>query len=501
MKTINLLPQMPLALLAMLFMLACKGQPDVFVENENVIQSKAEKIEELFERYAHYGKFNGAVLVAQSGELLYEKAFGMANMEWDIANQTDTKFRIASITKQFTAMLIMQLCAEGKLDLHTPIAHYLPNYPQKNAALITVHHLLTHTAGIAEMDAFVNYRDIERNRYTPQELMDIFAEGALEFTPASSFAYSNPGYVVLGVIIEKLRGKSYEEVLNENILQPLGMHNSGYDKHWTVLKNRASGYSPMYERGQYVNVNYVDMSVPYAAGAMYATVEDLYLWDQALYTDKLLPQAYVDSLFKPYVAAYGSHYAYGWFVGDTDIGNTGETIYAMSHSGGINGFRSRITRIPSSKSVVILLSNSERAPLRELTVAINAILQNKSYNPKKSVAYSLLDFIEKNKLADATSYYNKIKSNADYYIDEHEMNKAGYELLKKEKVKAAALFFKLNVAAFPTAFNAYDSYGEVLLLEGKKEEAIENYKKSLALNPKNRNAIKVLTDLGVPLNN
>lgn len=456
---------------------------------------KADKIDELISRYAEYGKFNGSVLVAEEGVVVFKKGFGFANMEWDIPNQTDTKFRIASITKQFTAMVIVQLYSEGKLSLDQPISTYLPDYPKENGDRITIHHLLTHTSGIPEFDEFVYYRDIERDRYRPDELISIFAEGELQFTPGERYAYSNPGYVVLGKIIETITGISYEEVLQERIFTPLKMEDSGYDHHYTILKNRASGYAKTYGRGNYVNTNYVDMSIPYAAGSIYSTVEDLYLWDQALYDSTLLAPEYMDLLFGSYIPTRGRHYAYGWFIQEMQVGKSDDYVQINSHGGGINGFNTLITRIPSSKSLVVLLNNTERAPLYEMTVAINGILYNKSYDPKKSIAYSLQAIIKKEGATKGLEYYTKIKESSDYYLDEEEMNSAGYELIFANRPEDAVLLFEINVEEFPKSFNVYDSYAEVLMLLGNKEEAIENYKKSLELNPENRNGVEMLKRL------
>jgi len=201
-----------------LFNISC-GQTQADKQTHNL--SKADKLEELLTTYALHGKFQGSILVAEENEIIYKKGFGVANMEWDIPNQPDTKFRIASITKQFTALLIVQLASENKLDLNVPISTYLPDYPKKSANIITIQHLLTHTSGIPEFDDFVNYNDIERNRYRPNELVNIFANGDLQFTPGEKFSYTNPGYVILGVIIEKITGKRYEQVLQDRIF---GLH-------------------------------------------------------------------------------------------------------------------------------------------------------------------------------------------------------------------------------------------------------------------------------------
>jgi CubicO group peptidase (beta-lactamase class C family) len=489
-----------LFILLIIHLSACNGNATSLVEGDTASagdQDKINKINALLNDYNAYGKFNGSVLIAEEGEVVYKKGFGMANMEWDIPNQPDTKFRIASITKQFTAMLILQLASENKLDLHATISTYLPNYPKKNGDRITIHHLLSHTSGTPEFDVLINYRDIEKKRLRPEEMIEIFAEGELQFTPGEKYSYTNTGYVVLGYIIETITGKSYAEVLQEKIFTPLKMTNSGYDQHYKVLKNRASGYSKGYLRNDYYNVNFVDMSIPYAAGSIYSTVEDLYLWDQALYTEKLLPQKYRDLLFAKHISTRNRYYGYGWFIKESPIGSTSEYIETFSHGGDINGFRTLITRIPSTQSTIILLCNVEgRAiPRDEITRAIIGILYNQPYDHKLSVAYSLQEVIKKEGVQAGIDYYNEVRNVEDYYLDEDEMNIAGYEFLLADQAKNAEVFFKLNVEAFPKSANVYDSYGEVLLMLGDKEKAIDNYKKSVELNPNNRNGVQVLEAL------
>jgi CubicO group peptidase (beta-lactamase class C family) len=254
-----------------------------FVNNytNSLAQTKAQKIEALLGQYHEYGQFNGAALVAENGKVIFKKGFGMANMEWDIPNMPDTKFRIGSITKQFTAMLVMQLVEQGKLKLDGKMSDYLPDYPKSTGDKVTIHHLLTHSSGIPSYTGFPNFfRDLSRDPYTPEAFVKTFADSALQFEPGSKFLYNNSGYFLLGAIVEKASGKSFEQALAENILTPLNMKNTGYDHHETVLKKRAAGYEK--RLGDYTNAAYLDMSLPYAAGSMYSTVEDLFLWDQAL---------------------------------------------------------------------------------------------------------------------------------------------------------------------------------------------------------------------------
>lgn len=469
----------------------------VIISNLSFAQTKVEQIEELLSTYEEYGKFNGSVLVSNQGKVIYKKGFGMANMEWDIPNQPNTKHRLGSITKQFTAMLILQLVAEGKLELNEPITTYLPDYPKANGDLITSHHLLTHTSGIPNYTSFPKFREDEnRDPYTPEEFLKKFDEKELDFTPGEKFSYSNSGYFLLGVLVEKLSGKSYEQMLQDKILTPLNMKDTGYDHFGDVLKNRATGY----ERSgrDYVNSSYLDMSIPYAAGSMYSTVEDLYKWDQALYTTSILPKQYMSLYFKPYIPAYGnSHYAYGWGVGYTKIGKSMDSIYEIGHGGGINGFNTNISRTTSNNSLIVLLNNTGGAPLNDMTTAIRGILHGKEYDmPKKSVADVVLTVIEDKGIDAGILQYNSIKDSESHSLSEREMNAIGYELMGTEKVEEANKVFELITEEFPTSSNAYDSYAESLMKLGKNDLAIENYRKSVALNPNNQNGIDSLKKLG-----
>ena len=460
-------------------------------------QNKTAALDALLNKYNEYGQFQGSVLVSENGKIIYKKGFGSANMEWDIPNAPDTKHRLGSITKQFTAMLIMQLVAEGKLDLKATVSKYLPEYSKINGDKITIHQLLTHTSGTPNYTSFPNFfKDYSRNPYTPTEMLETFADSTLSFIPGERFAYSNSGYILLGAIIEKVTGKPYEIVLQEKILTPLKMNNTGYDHYSTILKKRATGYEMKGTTPE--NSPYIDMSTPYAAGSMYSTVEDLFLWDQALYTEKLLPKKYMDMMYEKYVPAFGQHYGYGWSVGKMPIGNTKDSMQIIGHGGGINGFNTLITRIPSEKSAIILLNNTGGAPLEDITVSISGILHGKTYDlPKQSLADLVFNEIMDKDLKAGLAFYEKNKVSKEYSNSESAMNSMGYSLLQAGKKSEAEAIFRLNVEAYPKSSNVYDSYGESLMEQGKNELAIVNYKKSVELNPANQHGKDMLKKLGV----
>ncbi len=431
-------------------------------------QEKAKQIDELMRQYEANRQFNGSVLVAENGKVIFKKGYGMGNMEWAIPNASDTKFRLGSITKQFTSLLIMQLVEKGKLKLDGKITDYLPDYPKATGDKITVHHLLTHTSGIPSYTGFPKFSEtLSRDPFTPDAFVKKFSDLPLEFEPGSKFAYDNSGYFLLGVIIEKVTGKPYAQVLQENIFTPLHMQNSGYDLYATVLPKRATGYekTPL----GYVNAPYLDMSIPYAAGALYATVEDLYLWDQALYGDKLLSAASKATMFKPYL----SQNAYGWGIGKKQVGKLKDSILVMEHGGGINGFNTLLSRQPEQKHLVVLLNNTGGTNLAGMRDNILHVLYNQAVElPKKSVAEAIARELATTSLANALKKYREIRKQPEYHLSEREINQLGYGLMGKRNSRKPLPSLPLNVEEYPQSANVYDSRGEAYRANGEKTQAI-----------------------------
>ena len=454
---------------------------------------KASKIDELMKTYAGYRQFNGAVLVAEGGKVVFKKGYGMANMEWNIPVETDTKFRLGSLTKQFTSMLVLQLVQEGKIKLDAHITDYLPDYRKDTGSRVTIHQLLNHTSGIPSYtDAPNFFNEVSRDPYSVSDFVKKYASGDLAFEPGSQFAYNNSGYFLLGAIIERVTGKSYEQVLKERILDPLGMKNTGYDHFDTILPKRAAGYEKT--PTGYVNAPYLDMSLPYAAGSIYSTVEDLYLWDQALYTDKLLSPQLKELMYKPGLR----NYAYGWNVMKAPLGPAGEPVDIFQHTGGINGFNTIIVRVPSTRGLIVLLNNTGGTKLNEIARNIASIIYDKPYRaPLRDIAETMAATITEKGVEEAVKQYRELKATkgAEYDFGEPQLNTLGYQLLGMKRVREAVEIFKLNVEMYPLSANAYDSLGEAYAEAGDKALAIQNYKKSLELNPQNANAAEALKKL------
>jgi CubicO group peptidase (beta-lactamase class C family) len=330
----------------------------------------ASGIDELMQARAAAGDFSGTVLVARHEHIVYQRGFGFANLEWRIPNDLQTKFEIGSMTKQFTALLILQLVNEGKLRLDGHLSDYLPYYRKDTGSRITISELLSHTSGIPNFTEAPGFMDgpASRVKYGVKEFVEKFCSGNLRFEPGTAFEYSNSGYFLLGAVLEQITGLSYERLLEERIFIPLGMKDSGYTHSETVLSHRAAGYerSPSGLR----NARYYDMSIPFAAGALYSTVGDLCLWDQALYGDRLLPAPLRDLLFKPNLENYG----FGWGILVPKAGSpyAGESIHM--HGGAIFGFQSVIERIPQHRELIILLDNTDSPKLLDIALEIRRIL-------------------------------------------------------------------------------------------------------------------------------
>jgi CubicO group peptidase (beta-lactamase class C family) len=456
---------------------------------------KVAKIQEVLTLAHKYRQFNGTALVAENGKVIYKGGFGMANMEWAIPNTPDTKFRLGSITKQFTSMLTLQLVEQNKIKLDATISDYLPDYRKDTGQKVTIHNLLTHTSGIPNYTAQPGFfENVSRNPYKVDEFVKKYASGNLEFEPGSKYNYSNSGYFLLGAIIERVTGKMYEQVLQENIFGPLGMKDTGYDHSDNIIPKRAAGYRKT--PNGYTNAAYLDTSIPYAAGSLYSTVEDLYLWDQALYLDKLISAKSKELMYKPFL----EDYAYGWVVTNASFKQNGQPVQMIAHGGGINGFATTIARFPKEKNLIVLLDNTGQNVERVMD-RIAKILYNQPYEaPKMSIAEALDKTIREKGIEAGISQYRELKAKqaATYDFAENELNGLGYQLLRSGKPKEAIEIFKLNVEAYPQQSNPYDSLGEAYLATNQKDLAITNYKKALELNPKNTNAVDVLKKLESP---
>ena len=302
------------------------------------------RLDQVASSYTTGNAFMGTVLVVDGDRVLLDKGYGMADLEWGIANAPDVKFRLGSLTKQFTATLVLLLQQDGKLKIDDPVSKHLPDAP-KAWEKITLANLLGHTSGIPSFTGFKEFGVWRMSPHTTEEELALFRDKPLDFEPGSKFVYSNSNYEVLGAVIEKVSGKKYGDLLRERIFEPLGMKDSGLDTDELILPKRAQGYMP--GKGGLVLARSESMTVPWAAGSIYSTTGDLLKWEHGLFGGKVLS---ADSLKAMTTPGNGN---YGLGVGVADKGS----LKVVSHGGGIEGFNTNLAYVPERRIAVVVLSN------------------------------------------------------------------------------------------------------------------------------------------------
>jgi len=305
---------------------------------------KKNRMDVVAKSYTPENAFMGTVLVVDGDTVLLDKGYGMASLEWSIPNAPDVKFRLGSLTKQFTATLVLLLQQDGKLKIEDPVSKYLPDSP-KTWEKITLANLLGHTSGIPNFTDLKEFGVWRMSPHTLTEELAFFRDKPLDFEPGSKFAYSNSNYEVLGAVIEKVSGKSYGELLQERIFEPLGMRDSGLDADELVLAKRAEGYRPG-KKGLEV-ARSESMTVPWAAGSIYSTTGDLLKWERGLFGGKVLSEASLKAMTTAGKGGYGL----GVFVSEHG------GLKVMEHGGGIEGFNTHLAYVPEKRIAVVVLSN------------------------------------------------------------------------------------------------------------------------------------------------
>jgi CubicO group peptidase (beta-lactamase class C family) len=384
-------------------------------------KTMGKEIEEIVTQIYQNRQFTGSVLVSVKGEIVFKKGFGYASIEDSIPNTCDTKFRIASFTKPFTVMLILQLVEDGKLELDGKLTDYLPEFPEEKGKDITIHQLLSHTAGITGEWRIPNLIDIEKEYYTRERLLNCIIARDLVFEPGEGREYSNFGYALLGLIIERVSGKSYDELLLEKICVPAGMKNTLSDVNALPIANRATGYVYDYFDGIGV-YSFIDMSFALGSGQLLSTVEDLYLFDQALYTDKLLTGKSKELFFNEY----------GWLDYSYPVGNGFKKVLSKNLDGSVNGFQSHTQRIEKDGVFIVTLRNIKESVYENqivikwpqwMVARILAVIYAEDYDlPQKSGAYFVFKALLESGLSEAESLHESIqqKQTEDYYLNKRE---------------------------------------------------------------------------------
>ena len=343
----------------------------ICIASAGLAQDAGSKLDTLISAYAKLYRFNGSALVAKNGTVLLNKGYGYRDAGNKVLNDEHTIFQLGSITKQFTSAVILKLQEEKKLSLSDKLGKYFPGYPKGDS--ITIHQLLSHTSGIYNYTNDENFMANEITKSaTREKMMALFKDKPFDFSPGTSWSYSNSGYSLLGYIIEEVTKKPYEQAVRQYIFTPLQMTHSGFDFTHLRSDDKAIGYFKLSDKDS-MRAPIVDSTVSFSAGAIYSTTGDLYLWHKGLQNNSVLSKTQQEAAYTPVKNNYG----YGWGIDSIDGKRR------VGHGGGIPGFITNISRVPGDDVCIVLLSNASDQTLNDITKSIYAILYNKEYELPK----------------------------------------------------------------------------------------------------------------------
>jgi CubicO group peptidase (beta-lactamase class C family) len=471
---------------------ACISCLLVLISLLSISQSKKDKLDEVMKTYHRFNMFDGSVLVAENGKVIYKNAFGMANREWNIPNTTDTKFMIGSVSKPITSILTLIQVQKGLIDLDKTISDYLPEFPEKNGGRITIRQLMSHTSGMPNYDIMKDFfPSVSRRYFTREDYVKLYADSSLVFEPGTSYYYSSWGYFTLGYILERVSGKSYAQLMKEDIFDKLGMNGSGSYYHTQVINKRASGYD--YSLGSYTSADFRDQSNTMGTGDLYSTVEDLFKLHLALTNNTLLNKKLTEEMFTPGIRPW--RYGYGWFNQQFRY-TPSDSVFTNYHLGMTEGFLSFLVRIPSTNSLVVFLCNSSPTHFFGIASSLMRVLYNKPVDIKQPVHKAMESMIPSKGVAKAVEEYKKMKADtAHYYVDWLAMDQLGGQLFALKRYDEARIIYENNAAEFPERDYVLTNLAKTYEELGRKQDAITYYQKAVALNPKNEEAKNRLREL------
>ncbi len=439
-----------------------------------------DRLDSIMELFHTHNNFNGTVLVAQNGEVVFGEGYGYANMEHGIPNSPEMNYRIASISKQFTALLIMQKVAEGKMSLDSTINTYIPDYPSPQGEVITIHHLLTHTSGMPHYAGIPDFFPrFGRQLFEHREFVELFWDLELMSEPGEEYSYSSFGYYLLGYILEEVSGKTFDALLDARILQPLGMHDTGIEDHRQIVTNRAHGYDMVLDG--FLRAEFRDLSTALATGDMYASPLDMVKWDQALRDYTLLDKEYQDLKFEPELDGYG----YGWRIGHMKLSEN-DSLYYNEHTGGTNGFTSIGTRLPEDGYYILVFCNTRPGEIRPIREQIVNALYDKPIEFERSVPIAAARILEEEGLQQSMDFLKELADAGNDNGDELTLNhiaQIGRDLMLLDRYREATDFLALATRLFPDSPRAQMLLGDAWYAAGEEENAVTAYARALLLDP------------------
>jgi CubicO group peptidase (beta-lactamase class C family) len=451
------------------------------------LNTKVSKIDTLMNTYFNNGQFSGVVLVSEKGKIIYQKAFGIADREWNNQITINTKFKIGSISKPITALLILQLVQDGLINLDGNINQYIPDYKGKQGDRITIHQLLTHTSGILNSLESREEAVKERLYHNLRDLIKYAEDAELYFDPGSGFHYSNFGYNILACIAEKVTGKTFDVLVRERICDPLNMKDTRQYSGTKVEERLAKGYEYKLLKG-FENATYFDNSYAAGSGGLISTAYDLFQLHRALFNNQLISEELKTKMFTP---AKQGQYGYGWGISKKVYKNSSDTLNIIEHSGSVNGFGSYMAQIQNDTALVVVLKNFREdtyinpAYAPDIGQQIIDILHGVNIKfPRRSIAKQIALILGCDGFKKAKEEYYRIKrQKSDHYsFEESELNKLGIELyFRFNMIDEALKIFEINMNEFPKSYNTYDSYAFILMQKKDYASSINYYKKGLKI--------------------
>ena len=460
-------------------------------KNDSEIYNRIENYLTEFEKLG----FSGTVLIELSGKKVISKGYGYRNLDLKEKNTPNTIFDIGSLTKQFTAAAILKLEMQGKLSTADSITKYFQNVPFDKST-ITIHDLLRHQSGLQS--------NVGEEPITETVFIDSVMKSPLQFKIGSDFSYSNIGYSLLALIIEKVSQQSYEQYLYENLWKPSGMEQTGYSRPDFDTNLIAIGYDKNNVIWGKPTDKQWNGKAPYlhlyGNGGILSTTEDMFKWHTSLMTENILSKEAKEKLYHPTLRPNENNnviYAYGW-----DVSKTNRNTFRVWHNGTNNIFYADFMRFIDEKTTLILMSNKTFRGTDQLTFEIAKIIFEKNYQPtipkpdiesNQKFSQEIIELILDKGLKAAIAKYKKRAAKTE--VLEYLLNRKGYELLSENKFDEAIAIFAMNCIVNPNSFNAYDSLAEAYMSKGDKKSAIKNYEKSLQLDPTNLNAEEMIKKL------
>ncbi len=435
--------------------------------------------------------FSGAVMIAKDGERVLGEAHGLASRAFGVPNRINTKFNLGSMNKMFTGVAIAQLAERGKISFQDRIIDHIPDYPNREVAeKVTIHQLLTHTSGMGNYWT-EEYMKTSKDRYRDvSDYLPLFVDQPLLFEPGTDWSYSNSGYMVLGLIIERVTGESYFDYVMENIYLPAAMTNTDAYELDYVVPNLAVGYTRMGAReGELKNNLFLHVVKGGPAGGGYSTVEDLIRFGRALLEHKLLSQEFTDLVIEGKVGTERENRKYGYgFRNRTENGHT-----IIGHSGGFPGINSFLDIYLDLGYSVAIMSNTDMGAVEVQEFIMSRLVGKTRDMINRELTEAILERILEGGYEAGVKLYQERKE--DGTVLEQRINEFGYALLEQRKIDGAIDVFRFNVHVHPQSSNVYDSLGEAYMVSGKRELAIENYEKSVELDPGNTHGKEMLERL------